>query len=677
MSKYFSMGNGSLLVLLDKNAQIRDFYFPHIGQENHVNNNIHKFGVWADSQFYWIDSDAWEKKLAYKKESLVTEIKAVNKNLELELAINDSVHPQKDIYLRKIVVTNKSNQKKEVKVFCHQVFQITGDTFGNTVYYNPELKAIVFYKGKRYFLVNGMLCNEKRHGISDYATGTFHELGLEGTYVDAQDGTLSNNPIAHGSVDAIVSFNFSLDPGQVDTIYYWICAGKKNGSVTRLNEHILKYGPESLIDQTDAHWVEWVNKTKFEFFGLNSKIVDLFKRSLLLVNTHIDKHGAFIASGDSGILHFNRDTYAYMWPRDGALIARSLDRAGCYDLTEKFFKFCSKVLTEEGYLFHKYNPDGSLGSSWHPWIHEGHFQLPIQEDQIALVLDALWKHYAQHKKLGKYVQEVFECFIRKAANFMYEYMDKKTGLPKESYDLWEEKLGIHTFTCATVYAGFRAAANFEKVFGTEQYAEKFLDVAENIKKNMLKHLYDEKKGGFIKGLFYHEGELKRDETIDASSAYGVFEFKVLDVDDPRLKVSFEVFKEKLLCKPPVGGYARYENDNYHKIVSKSPGNPWFITVLWLAEYYVALAKNQEELKPALDIFEWVEKQALPTGVLSEQLNPNSGEPLSVAPLTWSHAAFVIAVNKYLEKLDVLGICKMCNPPMIKENNVVKNGKKGS
>ena len=38
---------------------------------------------------------------------------------------------------------------------------------------------------------------------------------------------------------------------------------------------------------------------------------------------------------------------------------------------------------------HKYNPDGSVGSSWHPWCgSDGLLQLPIQEDETALTLFA-------------------------------------------------------------------------------------------------------------------------------------------------------------------------------------------------------------------------------------------------------------------------------------------------
>ena len=35
--------------------------------------------------------------------------------------------------------------------------------------------------------------------------------------------------------------------------------------------------------------------------------------------------------------------------------------------------------------------------------------------------------------------------------------------------------------------------------------------------------------------------------------------------------------------------------------------------------------------------------ALSSGVFSEQLNPNDGKPVSVAPLVWSHAEFINTV----------------------------------
>jgi hypothetical protein len=54
--------------------------------------------------------------------------------------------------------------------------------------------------------------------------------------------------------------------------------------------------------------------------------------------------------------------------------------------------------------------------------------------------------------------------------------------------------------------------------------------------------------------------------------------------------------------------------------------------------------------------------ALPSGVLAEQVNPYTDEPLSVSPLTWSHSQFILTIQFYLERLLKLEICPACNQP---------------
>jgi len=47
------------------------------------------------------------------------------------------------------------------------------------------------------------------------------------------------------------------------------------------------------------------------------------------------------------------------------------------------------------------------------------------------------------------------------------------------------------------------------------------------------------------------------------------------------------------------------------------------------------------------------KHALPSGVLAEQLNPFDASPISVSPLVWSHAEFVLTVSEYIDKYQQL------------------------
>ncbi len=64
----------------------------------------------------------------------------------------------------------------------------------------------------------------------------------------------------------------------------------------------------------------------------------------------------------------------------------------------------------------------------------------------------------------------------------------------------------------------------------------------------------------------------------------------------------------------------------------------------------------------MPIIEWVADRALRSGVLAEQVNPYTDEPLSVAPLTWSHAAFITVVQEYLRAVERFDRCPTCGNP---------------
>jgi oligosaccharide amylase len=649
MTRPVILGNGNMLVCLDKHARIRDLYYPHIGQENHVSSRTHRIGVWVGGEFSWISEEEWELSLKYKKDTLSSDITAYSKKLKVRISMNEAVHHDKNIYLRKICIENRGQIQRDIKVFFGQEFQISETNIGDTAYFDPLLQSIVHYKGRRYFLIGGQMDGKP---FKDYATGVSGTEDHVGTYVDAEDGFLSKNAIEHGSVDSVIGFTMNLKKDESKRIDYWIIAGKNHGEVAELKKFVLKKTSEKLIEETEDFWKEWLGKSPIKFYNLNEKMKDLFKRSLLIIHAQTDKNGAIIASNDTHTFKFKKDTYSYMWPRDGALVARSFDKAGYFEITKKFFDFCSEVLEKEGYLLPKYRPDGSVGSSWHSWLSYGKVQLPIQEDETALVLDSLWKHYTRYKS-GK-MKEAYEVFIKDAGDFLANFRDEKMKLPKESYDLWEEKLGVHTFTCATVYAGLEAAKNFARIFGNELDEEKYSKAMEEIKNGILEYLYDPEEGLFIKRIYYDEnGEMVKDKTVDMSTVYGLFEYKVLDPTDEKIIKTMEKTVKKLWCITPCGGISRYENDNYYRVSRDAPPNPWFISTFWLAEYYIAKAKKTEDLKPAEDLLNWATQRALPSGILSEQLNPYTGEHLSVSPLTWSHAGFIIAVIKYVDKYEKL------------------------
>lgn len=659
MSRSLVLGNGNILVCFDQSGLLRDFYFPYAGLENHIGSgNAHRIGVWTSDGFSWLSGGEWDIKINYRKETLASEIIARNDRLGIELEFLDIVYNEKNIFLRKVAVKNLWDREREVRIFFNQQFQISETSHADTAYYNPTVNALVHYKGRRVFLIGGQKDDKF---FEKYSVGIFKIEGKEGTWKDAEDGELSLNPIEHGSVDSTLGFNLSLPANGRGEVSYWITVAETFREASLLQTYILSRGPAHLIESTQDFWSAWVNKYNFSFYGLDEEVISLFKKSLLIMRTHCDNQGGILASGDSDNFRYGRDTYAYVWPRDGAFVASALDRAGYFDIPYRFYEFCNQVMTEGGYLLHKYQPDKSFGSSWHPWVKNGKSQLPIQEDETALLLFGLWEHYRKSRNL-EFIEKIYNSFIKNGADFLAKYREGfKTNLPSVSYDLWEEKNGISTFTASSVYGALQAAANFADMLGKEEEKARYENEASEIKQAILEYLYNEANGYFYKLITVNGEEITRDETIDVSSFFGIFRFGVLPADDERMKKAFKVLEEKLATSIPVGGCARYIGDKYYEISTDVPGNPWFIAYLWLLQYKIALIKNEKELAPINEGLKWVVKYALPSGILSEQLHPYTGEQLSVSPLTWSHGEFVTTVIDYLEKLEALGICKACYP----------------
>jgi GH15 family glucan-1,4-alpha-glucosidase len=196
------------------------------------------------------------------------------------------------------------------------------------------------------------------------------------------------------------------------------------------------------------------------------------------------------------------------------------------------------------------------------------------------------------------------------------------------------------------------ASRFAGILGEDDKLEYYGAVSERIQAGILKHLYSERLGRFIRGLKVNrDGSYEEDTTLE-SSCWAVFAFHVLPADDQRVVSTMQAIKEGLWVKTRVGGIARYEDDGYFqksKDVETIPGNPWIICTLWLAQWYIAIAKSKEDLSHAAELLLWGEKAALNTGILPEQLHPLTGETVSVTPLTWSHGTYVATVCAYIQK----------------------------
>ncbi len=625
---------------IDENASIRDMYYPHVGDENHVNGHHCRVGVVVENKNMGLISllgDDWVRRLGYKKDTLVTNSYFRNDKLDIDLQFNECVHPFENVFIRRIVITNTDTKDIDLKLFLSHDIALYENPMGDTGVFDPALKSIIHYQRSRYFLISGSPCFDQ------------YELSPkeESKSCLMKSSDLNMTSIQIGAVNSFIRFSEHFAAGETKIIYYWIAAGKTFFDVKRLNELVFEKTPELMMAKTEQYTHSWVNKENYDFFDLPAKVTDLFKHSLLIIRSQIDNGGAIIAANDSDILErFNMDSYSYMWPRDSAFIAMSMDMTGHSGIANIFFEYCRNLISEHGYFLQKYNPTGTLASGWMPWIApDGSIQLPIQEDSTALIIVALWNHYKTTKCIES-INPLYSSIVKPAAEFMIRYRDPSTGLPKPSYNLWEENRAVHTYTSSTVFAGLKCAARFAELYEDCDLAIKYNTAAVEVKAGIEKYLYDEKLGRFLRSIN------PRDETIDAS-IYAVSQFNVLPPDDIRVAKTMEAIESKLSIKTNVGGVARFYNDAYQQVedddIETVPGNPWFICTLWIAQWHIQKAKSISDLQKPRETLLWVTEHATESGILAEQLNPFDGSPLSVSPLTWAHATFVITVMAFVKK----------------------------
>jgi len=651
MARAVTIGNGSLLVGLDYRGQLRDLYYPHVGEANHVSgasgNFVHRIGVFCDGEMSWLDSDEWQIEIGSDEQTSIGNMTATHVRLGVQLTSRDAVHNEQNVFLRNFTLTNKGTKKRELKLFLSQQFRISESRRGDTAFFDPRVKAIIHYKGNTTFLVNASINDVQ---FTEYNIGLFGIEGKEGTYMDATDGVLEKNPIEHGSVDSVIGLSAELAAGASAEVYYWVVCGNTIPDVHTLDEYVIDETPARLIDSTDAYWRAWLDKEPRDLSILPTALRILYNRSLITMRVHTDNDGGIIASSDTDMLHHGRDTYSYVWPRDAAVIASALDISGYHDVATRFFTFITKCIEPGGYLMHKYRSDGVLGSSWHPWMRQGVPQLPIQEDETAATVFALWQHYERCRDL-EFIESLYNPFIEPAAKFMCEFIEPTTGLPQASYDLWEEKYGTSTYTAASVYAGLMAASRFAMILGKDDDARTYQAIAQRMQTAIGTVLFDEETGMFVKHVRHTEdGELEYDKTFDTSSFYGLIVFEVFDIDDPKITRAAAAVRDRLQVHANSKGYVRYENDGYYRMSDADTPNPWVITTLWMAQYLIKKANKLTELKEPLDLLMWTCSHATTGGVLAEQMHPNTRAHLSTAPLTWSHAEYVLAVDAYLKKV---------------------------
>lgn len=627
------IGNGKLLATLTDKGELNRIFWPDPDFYQQI-NSISVGIKYDDSETKFLNDNVWYTEQKYEKDCAILTTLFENSDYGLRIHQSDFVLNDDDTIIRKYTIENISDRELNIRTFLHTDFITDSMNVRSGVLDFDNDLAVIYNK------------------LSAVAIGSKNKI------CKFQFGNEAKNAVKYdtlfGKDDISMTSDMGLKwelgvckPGDVLEFSLYFCfAVNANESIEMLNK-IRKEDLVLTMKRVRKYWQDLFKNANLCSSG-NEKIDDIYLKSLMVFKLFSNADtGAILAAAEVDENFSRCGRYGYCWPRDGVFIVKAFNICGMNDLAEKFFTVWAKnTQLSNGSWQQRYFLDGKLAPGW-----------GIQIDEIASLIYGVKEHYCYNRKYS-FLEEMWDT-VKKGLDFLINNIDEETGLPRVSYDLWEERLGEHAYSAASVVGALRAGAYIAKELQiVEPFAEIWLQKADEIANSIEKNFWDKEEKRFFRSVRTRlnwwncktvQVKLNKledkfdvaevDPTVDISLLGLSVPFNVFDVKDEKIKRIVRSIEERLDGFPS-GGYGRYEYDSY------IGGNPWIVSTLWLALYYL----ENGDIEKGKELFLWSAKHATNLGFLPEQVDKFSGEPAWVMQLAWSHAMFIIVLDK-LKKIE--------------------------
>ncbi len=626
------IGNKSMLVTFTEKGELQRLYFPSRDQKQYI--DFFHTGVKVNSSdvIYLHDDVNNTYKQYYDTDTNILNTEITNTYFNLKMLQTDYVLLKEDVLVKKYTFMNESTIDLKLQFYIYSGFA-------------TDLNNMTSCK----IIDGGMLHYAHDYTIATFAKGyNVEKHQIHGSKDTIKRGEIYDKDYIGMSPEGSICYNIgNLQPGEKQEIYI-LCTIGENANISKVEDEIerlkrIDYAKE--YNNVKTYWRKYVK----DHNGLNlkepkniseEKVFEIYKRSILLfpLLTNQETGGVIAAPEvDENLTQCGR--YAYCWPRDAVFITKAMDILKMEKETEKFYKvFCKKTQSKNGMWEQRFFSDGKLAPCW-----------GYQVDETASVVYGAYQHYLVTKN-EKFLKETLPMCER-AIDFLKRYV--KDWLEKDentehkihiSYDLWEMHEGVHLYSLASIFSAFEAILEIYRILGKnvsdfehnrlkEEKIEKNKREIERelnvIKQYINNHLFDTEKKCYVRN--------EEDKKMDISLLGAVVPFKVLRPKEKKVQNTVE--RINMCLRTYTGGYQRFEQDHYRD------GAPWTIANLWMALYYLEAGEKRK----ARETFEFVIKTVGKHYFLGEQIDNSTLKPNWVVGLGWSHAMFILVLEKFLRK----------------------------
>jgi GH15 family glucan-1,4-alpha-glucosidase len=387
-------------------------------------------------------------------------------------------------------------------------------------------------------------------------------------------------------------------------------------------------------ERTTEYWREWVRYLSVPFEWQDAVI----RAAVTLKLCSYEETGAIVAALTTSIPEVANEErnwdYRFCWLRDAYFVVHALNRLGATKTMEDFIRYITNVaaLDPTGHLKPVY---GILpGSKLDEWIAPGLpgyrgmgpvrignlAEIQTQNDSYGSVVLAAAQMFFDHRLPWRGDRSLFERLERLGTKAAAVALEPDAGL-------WEFR-GIkktHTHSAVMCWAACDRLSKIARSLGLEDRAHHWRDEAHRLRKAILEGAWNAKRNSFVESF--------GGEHLDASLLL-LQEVGFLRADDPRFASTVEAIERELIHGGVLWRYAR--EDDFGK-----PKNAFTICTFWYVDALVALGRKDK----AREIFERLLSYRNSFGLLSEDVDPVSGELWGNFPQTYSMVGLIISAMR--------------------------------
>ena len=626
------IGNKKMLATFTQKGEMQRMYFPSKDNKQYI-NFFHTGVKVNESDLIYLHDDINNiYKQYYDTDTNILNTEITNTYFNLKILQTDYCLIKENVLAKKYIFINEGKIDLNTQFYIHSELLSDSNNFvatkmvdGGMLQYAHDFAVSIFAKNKD---INKDIIK--------------HKINVSKETIKRAE--IYDKDYIGMSKDASMAYEIGMiKPGEKKELQICITIDE-NKNISDIEdeiERIKRIDFEKEYLDTKTYWRKYVKKhnglkIKEPQNSYDERIYEIYKRSILLFPLLTNPEtGGIIASPEIDENFTKCGRYAYCWPRDAVFITKAMDILKMGKETEKFYKvFCRKTQSKNGMWEQRFYTDGKLAPCW-----------GYQVDETASVIFGVYEHY-KYSKSEQFLKDNLQM-CEKAVDFLKRYFTdilEETNKYHVSYDLWEMCEGIHLYSLASIYSAFdcmlkiydnlgKNVSEFENNRLKEEKINKSTKAIEKmlveVKKYINQNMYDEDKKSYVRNA--------QDKKMDISILGAVTPFNVFKAKEKKVQNTVERINMSL--RTYTGGYQRFENDNYMN------GNPWPIANLWMTLYYLETG----EKKKAKECFDFVVKTAGKHYFLGEQVNNETLKPNWVIGLGWSHAMFIIVLEKLYGK----------------------------